>query len=831
MTSRFIAPFYNVGSGIKPSSGAKLFFYAVDGVTPKDTYSDQLSTPTPNANPVIADSTGTFSDIYISGEYKVTLQDKNGSQIFGGAEVAEGMSTSNLEEILINDLSQAYTFQTVAEMTGVFPVGKSLHVSGGDNLFTCYIVVDTPSDVSLGGGLWAKELDFDVEQETSKILINDLSQAYEFDTLDDAVNCTINFPVGKVINLKERTTGSGGGAIWDVALTSSVTTNTFNIMQSAGVPTLALVLRVGENINVSNWVDTDADFQAAIPFMDVLGKKIVIDRATSASTATTIISDVEFTPVGTYTTAQVAPDPNVARYTFNGNVTAHRTEIFPGDGDIELKGSIRVAYPEWFGIFNEVNGNDGSVDLDQNIRRAGRCNGDSQCDIEFGDGLYYIRDFLIDQSNSGILGQGKDRTFLKNSIVNNVSTRFGVQITAYAPSTGVGNNLGNRDWLGVNAPISDIKLEGFTVIWNDDDTVATDPQMNGVAILGVMGCVVKDVHVTMPTGQRAFAVQTNDEDQKTEDILVTECSSDGAISGIYVSEGFVSNIGKTFKNIQVINNHFTVRLVATNEPLGPSSPIIIHGVEVPANINAGKVIIRGNHLEGGAKGIHTQSPDIGMKFNSQVTVENNSLEDFREHGILSYLENMEIIRNEFDSTLVKTNTIQAGGIILYTNPEGGALKNTIKGNTFKNLSGTGTIYGIQIIKNEGCSHLIDGNYFAFEDGIAPAYQVFFLDSTGVLGDVKLSNNKFFDTGAANVRGTTVNMEMLVWDLGGNQGMNLFNGEIHGVRFGTPTDSRYYKRGTYLNYGIATFSTNTQVGFICTADHKPTAAGTWKNVIG
>ena len=118
MTSRFILPFADVGSGIKPSSGAKLFFYADDGVTLKDTYSDQLSTPTPNANPVIADSVGVFGDIFISGSYKVTLQDKNGSQIFGGVVVDE-YAVGNFETNLINDLSQAYIFDTVADCTYV----------------------------------------------------------------------------------------------------------------------------------------------------------------------------------------------------------------------------------------------------------------------------------------------------------------------------------------------------------------------------------------------------------------------------------------------------------------------------------------------------------------------------------------------------------------------------------------------------------------------------------------------------------------------------------------------------------------------------------------
>jgi hypothetical protein len=136
MTSRFILPFADVGSGIKPSSGARLFFYADDGVTLKDTYSDQLSTPTPNTNPVIADSVGVFGDIYLSGSYKVTLQDKNGSQIFGGVVVDE-VTSGNFEANLINDLSQAYVFDTVADMVAsniAFPVGKILKTKGLDSI-------------------------------------------------------------------------------------------------------------------------------------------------------------------------------------------------------------------------------------------------------------------------------------------------------------------------------------------------------------------------------------------------------------------------------------------------------------------------------------------------------------------------------------------------------------------------------------------------------------------------------------------------------------------------------------------------------------------------
>ena len=66
-----------------------------------------------------------------------------------------------------------------------------------------------------------------------------------FATLSLAVNSTniLLIADGATLNIKERTTGNGGGSIWDVVLASSVTTNAIDIVQCVGVPTLALVLR------------------------------------------------------------------------------------------------------------------------------------------------------------------------------------------------------------------------------------------------------------------------------------------------------------------------------------------------------------------------------------------------------------------------------------------------------------------------------------------------------------------------------------------------------------------------------------------------------------
>ena len=100
MASRFVLPFADVGSGIKPSSGAKLFFFEDDGVTPKDTFTDVDAT-VPNTNPVVSDPSGVFGDIYIDGVYEVTLKDNSDIQIFPLSRVESLSSVIGSESMLI----------------------------------------------------------------------------------------------------------------------------------------------------------------------------------------------------------------------------------------------------------------------------------------------------------------------------------------------------------------------------------------------------------------------------------------------------------------------------------------------------------------------------------------------------------------------------------------------------------------------------------------------------------------------------------------------------------------------------------------------------------
>lgn len=69
------------GQNVKPYDGAKLFIFEQGTTTPKTTYSDSDEV-TPQTHPVVADGSGRFASIYLSGFYKAVLKDKNDVQVW-----------------------------------------------------------------------------------------------------------------------------------------------------------------------------------------------------------------------------------------------------------------------------------------------------------------------------------------------------------------------------------------------------------------------------------------------------------------------------------------------------------------------------------------------------------------------------------------------------------------------------------------------------------------------------------------------------------------------------------------------------------------------------
>lgn len=87
-----------------PLAGGKLYFYITGTSTPKDTYTTEALSVA-NANPVVADANGVWSDIWLgTGSYKVILKDQNDVQIWSADPVTTDGSTIPTSAALTYDI-------------------------------------------------------------------------------------------------------------------------------------------------------------------------------------------------------------------------------------------------------------------------------------------------------------------------------------------------------------------------------------------------------------------------------------------------------------------------------------------------------------------------------------------------------------------------------------------------------------------------------------------------------------------------------------------------------------------------------------------------------
>jgi hypothetical protein len=612
------------------------------------------------------------------------------------------------------------------------------------------------------------------------------------------------------------------------------TPNTFNIV-AADKATLDLVLRSDKpngKIFASQWGLGTADDDAGILAMDnyALGRNqtIVIDTDIILPTTTTINSFVEFT---------VGSLDNTVTLTFKKKVIGQRLNHFTGSGDVVLNGKSRKLFPEWFGVFNEDDGNDGSVSNEPAGKRMMRCLNDSKGFLQMGHGKYFVRDILLDGSNIRMQGQGVGgRTTIQNSLAFDGSTRIGQMFGIYAPHGSLNPVLGNRDWTGT-VSTSNITVKYLDINW--DDTLpgftAPDLAMNGLTVLGAKNVKVSSVNVNLNGANRSLYIGAGGEDQKTEDVFVSNFKGFNSHTGCFITEIGVET-GRIVRNIQVTKCVFNVYDVASNagDSRGFSTGLFLHGnTATAAQIETGKVIFKDNVINGGASGVRDSGVGAGgQRFKNTAHIIRNTFNNFKEFGIKSASDNIIIEGNTFDSSLMQTVVDPAAGILLTSDVNGGATGAEITGNIFKNCrlinAGTGSVSTIYIEPEAGAYHVITDNKFLYVDGVTAALDIFFADSTGIRGDVILKGNRFFDTGSANVRGTTVNHQFLFNDMGGNIDIQLFNTQIYGTRSVSPLDTRYYQRGQQILDSSAGAGAGGRLGFVCTLAGRP---GTWRDFVG
>ena len=137
-----------------PQNGATLDFHNPGLLTDKTTYSDEALT-TPNTNPVVANASGNFGNIWLVGNYDVTLKNSAGTTIWGPELVESNITSSSNSSA--NEL-------TVATMT------NSSNYSSGD-VGSTVVEVKENSNGNGGGGTWDIVLTSSVTPNTYNIII------------------------------------------------------------------------------------------------------------------------------------------------------------------------------------------------------------------------------------------------------------------------------------------------------------------------------------------------------------------------------------------------------------------------------------------------------------------------------------------------------------------------------------------------------------------------------------------------------------------------------------------------------------------------------------
>lgn len=149
LSSPRIQAFDNNGTVV---SGAKLYFYEAGTSTPKDTYSDSALTTT-NANPVVADASGWFGPIYMSGDYKITLANASDVTIWSQDNVsslAEGVFTPSATGAVERTIQSK--FDEWVSVTDFGAVADYSAGGGTDNFAAFQAAIDTGKNVYVPRG-------------------------------------------------------------------------------------------------------------------------------------------------------------------------------------------------------------------------------------------------------------------------------------------------------------------------------------------------------------------------------------------------------------------------------------------------------------------------------------------------------------------------------------------------------------------------------------------------------------------------------------------------------------------------------------------------------
>jgi len=239
MTQLFTPNFQRVDANGAVYSGAKLYFYQSGTTTPITVYQDAAKA-TPHANPVVADTSGTFAEIFVDTDpFKivlttsagVTLETIDAIPLLAGASIVGGDLTA-IEALSSTGLLARTTTNTWALRT--ITAGTGMTVTNGDGVSgNPTIAADVASAANYRANTSDKLLDTDgVWSAAAEVTLTDAATiAVDMSTFINAVvtlggNRTLGNPTNTVaqrsgvIRIVQDATGSrtlAYGTNWEFA--------------------------------------------------------------------------------------------------------------------------------------------------------------------------------------------------------------------------------------------------------------------------------------------------------------------------------------------------------------------------------------------------------------------------------------------------------------------------------------------------------------------------------------------------------------------------------------------------------------------------------------
>lgn len=379
-----------------------------------------------------------------------------------------------------------------------------------------------------------------------------------------------------------------------------------------------------------------------------------------------------------------------------GNIDAKQQQIF----DLSAKGVLsydaasisnitffatKKYYPEWWGLFPDIipeplgtnSTNALHYTLCKEIMLDVSASGGG--DLHFSDGIYYIRDIVIDASNITVSGNSR-KTILRFDRKNfKYSTRRGGIFTIQGPNNEKYYNktipegsyqMGNFLFDKEHKTIKNIVVKNITIEW-DKTAVEEDPAMNGLSIVNAKNVTIDNVHVNLFGANRAFYIGTLFDNDVTEDITIKNSSCEQSRTGVFILHGFdekklrrklvldkINIESNNFKlvrppNFNIQNQQLYVEyldMYSSGIYFAGSeftSSFIENGITVDRTI--GGFSIKNNTIENADFGIRSWfgNKDEFKEYIHKINIEGNTFLNFTFTGVFCPFSNATIIDNTF----------------------------------------------------------------------------------------------------------------------------------------------------------------------------------------